>query len=372
MRILLLNSIGKSKWGGGEKWMILAAKGLISKGHQVVIGCRPHSELGKKAQANNIPVFEISIGSDLSLSGAVKLYRYGRQHKVDVIIGCQNKDVRIAGVIRRFIGNPVVLSRQGVRLIRNNLKYRLTFLPFCEGIITNTITLKNEYDSFGWWDDAFVKVIHNGVEVSDWQSVGFDYHAFINGQCSKPKIVLSAGRLATQKGYDLLIDAAAEVCCQRSDVFFFIAGKGKLKKELTQQIVDKGLSDRVFILGFQRDLGSLFNGADLFVLSSLYEGMPNVVMEAMANRVPVVSSEVNGVSELLGVNNCGIIIPPGDSKALRDAIIRFFQMENPQLMIDNAYERIQDLFSVSRMVDELEDYLESKIVKNNMEQVSKS
>jgi glycosyltransferase involved in cell wall biosynthesis len=362
MRVLLLNSIGKSKWGGGEKWMILAAKGLIRKGHQAVIGCRPGSELGRKALSNNIPVFEISIGSDISLSGAIRLWHYSRQNKFDIIIGCQNKDVRIAGVMRRLIGNPVVLSRQGVRLLRNRIKYRLTFLPFCDGIITNTITLKKEYDSFGWWDKDFVKVIHNGVEVSDCEGDGFDYHSFINGQSSNPKIVLSAGRLASQKGYDVFIDAAEQVSKQRKDVFFFIAGEGKLKIDLLKRIVDKGLSDRVFIVGFQRDLGSMFRGADLFVLSSLYEGMPNVVMEAMANCVPVVSSEVNGVSELLGNNQCGIIVPPGDSEALQKAILGFFELENPKQMIDNAHQRIIDLFSVDKMVDELENYLSSKII----------
>jgi ADP-heptose:LPS heptosyltransferase/glycosyltransferase involved in cell wall biosynthesis len=360
VKILILNSIGRLKWGGGEKWMLLAAKGLIAKGHEVFIGCHRHSVLAQKATAEGIRVTYFDIYSDVSLSGAIQLIRFCRQQPVDAIIGCQNRDVRVSGLVRRFIGNPIVLSRQGVKLIENSWKHKFTFTRFCDGIITNTQTIKDDYDSYGWWDNDFVKVIHNGVEAPSNSDEAFDYSRFIPSNITDPVIVLSAGRLSNQKGYNFLIDAARDVCTRHNNVFFFIAGHGKLQRKLEDQICALGLEKHVFLLGFQKSLVPLFKRANLFVLSSLYEGMPNVVMEAMINKVPVISTQVNGVSELMRQELDGFIVAPGDKTALTNAIEQFLALSDKQALVSNAYERVTDQFSVGRMVDNLEQFLLAK------------
>ena len=106
------------------------------------------------------------------------------------------------------------------------------FKPFCDGIITNTKTIKEEYDSYGWWDNDYVKVIHNGVERPEENVAPFDYSAYfrkdLNGK--KPIAVISTGRLTSQKGFSYLIESARKVVEDNSHVHFFIAGKGKLEK----------------------------------------------------------------------------------------------------------------------------------------------
>jgi ADP-heptose:LPS heptosyltransferase/glycosyltransferase involved in cell wall biosynthesis len=363
VKLLILNSIGRTKWGGGEKWMLLAAKGLMERGHDVIIGCHRRSVLAQKSIAQGIPVAYFDIYSDVSLIGAVQLIRLNNRFPVDAIIGCQNRDVRISGMMKRFIGNPIVLSRQGVKLIEPTWKHRMTYTRYCDGIITNTQTIKKEYDDYGWWADNFVKVIHNGVEVSETDEE-FEYRPFLPVDIDKPVIVLSAGRLSNQKGYNYLIDAAQKVCGHRSDVFFFIAGHGKLEKSLNEQIVRLGLERHVFLIGFQKNLAPMFKRADIFVLSSLYEGMPNVVMEAMANRVPVISTQVNGVSELLRSGSDGFIVPPANADAIATAIESFLALPDKKLVVENAYKRVISEFSVDKMVDTIEGHLVSKINMN--------
>ncbi len=92
MNIVLINSIGKNKWGGGEKWMIMAASGLMSVGHNVVAICRKNSKLARKAKAENIPVKEIGVNSDFDAFAGFKFCRFFKSFEPDVIIGCQNKD----------------------------------------------------------------------------------------------------------------------------------------------------------------------------------------------------------------------------------------------------------------------------------------
>ena len=361
MKILLLNSIGQNKWGGGEKWMILAAKGLIGNGHEVYIGCRKNSILQQKAVKANVPVLTFNIKSDFSFTGAYELYKYSRKKSFEIIVGCQNRDIRISGAIKKIIGSPKVISRQGVKLLNKTWKYRWFFSPFCDGIITNTYSIKEEYDAYNWWPEDYVKVIYNGVEINGKNNVVFDFNKYIPQTISNPKIILSAGRLSHQKGLNFLIDAAEQVCKTRDDIFFFIAGKGKLEGKLNKLIHARELQNRVFLIGFFNDLTSLFKQSDLFVLSSLYEGMPNVVMEAMAHHVPVISTDVNGVSELLINKESGIVIPPSDSYAISNSILEFFNEDKHTIIVENAYKRISELFTVEVMIKNLEEYFLSKI-----------
>ncbi|TAJ15252.1 glycosyltransferase [Marinilabiliaceae bacterium JC017] len=362
MNILLSNSIGRHKWGGGEKWMILAAKGLMLKGHKVCIASYPRSIIESKANENQIPFVPIRISSDASLLGGIELHRFLKRNHMDVIIGCQNRDVRMAGIVSQQLKKEtVILGRQGVKLINRTWKHKLTFKCFCDGIITNTKTIKGEYDNYGWWNKDFVKVIHNGVQVEEFNDKPFDFSPYLNGQTTNARIVLSAGRLSSQKGFEYLIDAASEVCRQQPDVYFFIAGKGKLEGKLNKRIQQKGLERNVFLIGFHKDLKPLFNATDLFVLPSLYEGMPNVVMEAMANDVPVVSTTVNGVEELLGSSENGKMIPPADVKALSKAIVECLNPDKGKALAVHAKKRILEGFTVDKMVNNVERFLKDKI-----------
>lgn len=348
--------------------MILAAEGLMARGHRVVIGCRKDSVLEQKAKRVGIAVEHVSICSDFSVAGGYDLLRLAKRERFNVIVGCQNRDVRIAGFISRWIGRPLILGRQGVQLIHRSFKYKWSFQKFCDGIITNTQTIKDEYDSYGWWDDDYVKVIHNGVEEPQQDVAPIDLRKWIPKDVANPRIVLSAGRLSNQKGYDYLIDAAGHVCSKYDDVYFFIAGKGKEERRLVQLINLKGLEKRVFLIGFHNDLTPLFRESVLFVLSSLYEGMPNVVMEAMMNRVPVVSTRVNGVEELIGSNHCGVIVPPADSDALASEISRILELKDCNEMIENARQRVDHLFSVNAMINHLEQHFSTLIAKKRTPQ----
>jgi ADP-heptose:LPS heptosyltransferase/glycosyltransferase involved in cell wall biosynthesis len=361
VKVLILNSIGRRKWGGGEKWMILAAQGLKSRGHSVFIGCRRQSVIEKEAAKCELSVVNIDIRCDVSLIGAYQLVSFKRQYGIDVIIGCQNRDVRTAGMVRALLGYPLIISRQGVKLIHRSWKHRLTFTRWCDGIITNTQSIKQEYDRYGWWDRDFVEVIHNGVDLPAAEKGHLQLRNYLPYRVENPFLILSAGRLAHQKGFHYLVKAAQQVCAVHSNVFFFIAGDGKLEKMLQRQIDEAGLQNRVFLIGFQSHLADLLTQSNLFVLSSVYEGMPNVVMEAMMSRVPVVTTRVNGVEELMRDNIDGQIVSAANSNELADAIKRMIDSPERDTIVESAYRRVKDHFSVDHMVDHLEKYLHSKL-----------
>ncbi len=370
MRVLFINSIGRNKWGGGEKWMINAAKGLQSRGHSVTIACLPKSELQSRSEAADIAVIPIRIYTDFSIGGYVALQSFLRQNEIDVIIGCQNKDVRLAGLFKKISKKRlVVLSRQGVELLHDSVKYKYTFVPYCDGIITNTISIKSKYDSFGWWNsDEFVKVIHNGVEKADETIEAFDYRTLLPKDVKDPLIVLSTGRLTEQKGFKYLIKGAKDVIKANKHIHIFIAGKGKYAAELKTLVKQLGLESNIHLIGFRTDIPALLKGADLFILPSLYEGMPNSVMEAMAHGVPVISTDVNGVRELMVHKKHGLIIPPADPLAIKRALNELITQNSLLALGSEGKRHVQSNFLISKMIENLENYLLSKMQENKLTQ----
>jgi glycosyltransferase involved in cell wall biosynthesis len=134
------------------------------------------------------------------------------------------------------------------------------------------------------------------------------------------QIVGAAGRLSPEKGFDLLVQTAAIVLRQRSDVGFALFGEGPLREKLAGRIDGLGLNGRFLLAGFRDDFDRLLPHFDLLVQSSVTEGMPNVVLEASAAGVPIVATAVGGTPEII-VDGCnGYLVPSGDCFALAQRI----------------------------------------------------
>jgi glycosyltransferase involved in cell wall biosynthesis len=122
--------------------------------------------------------------------------------------------------------------------------------------------------------------------------------------------------LSPEKGFDLLIRAVGELVRRGRDVQLLIAGEGAEKDNLNRLAGELGLSERVRLLGYQSDLTPLYEAFDAYALSSLREGLPNVLLEAMAMRTPVVATAVNGIPRLITAGESGELVEAGSVPAL--------------------------------------------------------
>jgi glycosyltransferase involved in cell wall biosynthesis len=132
----------------------------------------------------------------------------------------------------------------------------------------------------------------------------------------------AAGRLASEKAFDVLIRATHSLVQDGVDVGLVIAGDGPEKQPLAKLVRELQLEDRIRLVGFQGDLRPLYEAMDLFVLSSLREGLPNVLLEAMSMGVPVVATRVAGVPRLVADGDNGLLVAANDQSALAQAIRR--------------------------------------------------
>lgn len=140
------------------------------------------------------------------------------------------------------------------------------------------------------------------------------------GASPEQQLVVAVGRLSREKGFDVLIQAIANLIDGGVNVGLAIAGDGKDRESLERLIANTGHSDRIRLLGFVSDPRILYRAADLYALSSRREGLPNVVLEAMTMGVPVVATQIAGMPKLVQHDVNGRLVPPDDLPALQASI----------------------------------------------------
>jgi glycosyltransferase involved in cell wall biosynthesis len=355
MNILFLNSIGKNKFGGGEKWMIKAAQGLSRAGHRVVISGRKKSLLTQAASAASVQTRSFPLFFPFRI---FLVRHYIRSQSVDLVVCNLSRDAMTAGLAVRAVGKTAVIARHGVlQYQRPKWRYHMTCRFLIDGILTNTESIKKHYLNYGWFKEDFVKVIYNGIEDKS-SSAPYPF----SRQFPDKKVIFGAGRLSSQKGFSYLAEAAALLGRERKDLVFIVAGRGRLKRRLTRLARELRIDPVFHFWDYAEKIDSYFKGCDLFVLSSLFEGMPNVVMEAMAAGKAVVATDVNGVRELMEDGRTGLIVPPKDPVRLAEAIGRL--IDDPTTLKrfgQNGLERVRTHFTIPAMIRNLESFFAEKI-----------
>jgi len=169
-------------------------------------------------------------------------------------------------------------------------------------------------------------------------------------------VVGSIANFKPQKGPLDFVDAARRARSRDPRLRFFIAGDGELRPAAERAIADAGLGGVVHLLGWRDDVPELLAAMDLFVLTSLFEGLPRVVLQAMAASVPVVATDTGGVAEVILDGETGRLVPPGDPAAAAEAIVALARDgDTRRRLAASARSRLGEEFTSRRMVSDLED-----------------
>jgi glycosyltransferase involved in cell wall biosynthesis len=200
--------------------------------------------------------------------------------------------------------------------------------------------------------------IYNGIPTEAYNSNGTVHPAFIGsiGLSAKQFISLHVGRFSPQKNHRLLIEAFSDVLKEIPDAVLLLVGDGELRPEIVKLTHRLGLEKSVQFLGARKDVPELLAACDLLVLSSDWEGVPLAVLEAMAAGKPVVSTAVGGVPELVVQGETGLLVPPGNTRALTDAITWVYK--NPSgasEMGEKGREIAKAKFDVKTMTSQYEN-----------------
>lgn len=220
----------------------------------------------------------------------------------------------IALIAKAGTGIPIVVAdRNDPKRVPSNIivrKVRDFLYMFADGVVLQTQKNKEYFNGI---TQRKSKVIYNPVHMGEYAGSSLSV--------VKEKKIVSAGRLMPQKNQKLMIEAFAEVSKQYPEYRFYIYGEGPSRKELEDLIRQLELAGKVILAGSVADLYEQIKNAQIFVLSSDYEGMPNALIEAMCMGLPVISTKVSGATDLIMDQENGLLVECGDKRELVHAMI---------------------------------------------------
>jgi len=197
--------------------------------------------------------------------------------------------------------------------------------------------------------------IRSGIELARFQQPARPREA-VRAELGIPlgaAVVGTVTRLSPQKAPLDFVAAAAQVAAYRQDVHFVIVGDGPLRADVEARVVASGLAERVHLTGLRRDVADLMHSFDVFALTSLWEGLPRVLPQAMAAGLPIVATAVDGNAEAVADGINGFLTPPGDPQAMAIALLRL--LEDPTLAsrFGEAGQARADEFSAQKMIRDI-------------------
>ena len=312
MRVQFL--ITELEVGGAEHSLYHLACGVRRAGWGVEVACldRPGPVADRLRQAE-IPVLDLDFRRS-PVSGWFRLCRWLRRGRPDLLHTFLFHANLIGRFAARWSGVPRIVS--GVRVAERDRTAHLVLDRWTRRMGDRLVVVSEAVARFHMrrtgWHSRDVVVIPNGVD-----SGAFPVRLPVSRE--KPRI-LFVGRLHRQKGLGDLIRALAILRRRRIACELRIVGEGPQRVAIREVLARTGLEDRVDLVGFRSDVEAEYVEADLLCLPSRWEGMPNVVLEAMASARAVVATAVGGSPELVESGQTGLLVPPHDPEALAQGL----------------------------------------------------
>ncbi len=365
---VLCHLIASGFAGGPEKQIVESAAHLRELGWRVVVGSfrenRPSVEVVESAAARGLETFLIDTRSPFDPRAAGQLRRCVKRFDADVLLTHGYKPNLIGRLALRGLKTvhlPIVRGYTAetwkVRLYEAFDRMLLRRMP---RVLAVSSGLGRKLVAYGV-DPRRIEVLHNAVDCSPVVDP-----IDISSVFSLPagaEVLVAAGRLSLEKGHRFLVEAMKELNDRRPLLYAVILGSGREEARLEAQIEEADIEGRVVLGGFRKPVLGWLAAADLVVNPSLTEGLPNVVLEAMSVRTPVVATDVGGVGELVFPEKTGWLVPAGDAGALADAIDEALtNRERAGDMAAGAFDLVSEQFSfpaqARRMVELMEDSME--------------
>jgi glycosyltransferase involved in cell wall biosynthesis len=360
VRILLLStSMGM---GGADQQLLSAALGLRERGHEVrIVSLTPLGEMGARARAAGLDIESLEMRRGIpDPRGLARLVRLVRTWRPAVLHSHMLHANLMARAVRLFAPVPAVVSTihniyEGGRL--RMLGYRLT-----NGLVDH-ITIISQAAADRFIRDRIVppgllEVVPNGVDTERYRGVPAGTRERLRRSLDLGTAFawLAVGRFETAKDYPNMLRAFARVRAQRPDAVLLLVGRGSLQQETEALARSLGLESSVRFVGTREDVPEFMTAADGYVMSSAWEGMPMVLLEAAAAGLPIVATRVGGNQEVVVDGTTGFLAPPSEDEALGAAMLRLMTVPEAErrAMGSRGRDHVREHYGLARVVDRYE------------------
>lgn len=300
-----------------------------------------------------------------------KLSRLLKAEKVD-IVHCYQHKATVHGILAaKLAGVPVIFAHvHGTGRTKNfgrRLMNRIIFRWVSRILTVGQAVRKDVILNNPSINPEKVISVGNSIDYDKFsQAVKSDVIRAEKFGIKKDVLVFgTAGRLAETKGYKFLIEAFAQVKKQIPNCLLLFAGDGELRDSLERQACELGCGDSVRFLGRIDNMPEFYSAIDVFILSSVAEGLPRAIVEAMAASVPVIGADAGGIPEILDNGKYGFLVASKNSNALAKAMIKAAQMpENEKIeLVKSAKQNVYDNFRHSVVIKREEKIYDAEVKK---------
>ena len=341
----------------------------------VEVAFGPGYPLDRSFLALDVPVHLVHVSRNVApltnIRGFLQVLRLCRSGNYDVIL----LGASIAGFIGRIAGwlagvpNRVmvvhIFGSQPHQSTLGRITYRFVERGL-DGLTTQYIAVSEAMRRFGEENRIIrrgnVQVIHNAIRREEIGAIDVAALRRELGLRENSRVIGTVGRCAPAKAFHYFLQAAALLKSDHPDAEFLLVGDGPLLQELKDHAQELGITDVVHFLGWRDDVHRVLCLFDICALSSLWESFGLVLVEAMSLAIPCVGTRVEGIPEVIADGETGLLVPPGDPKALASAFARL--LDDPALaarMGTAGLHRYEAMFTVERMVHRYEDAMKDMV-----------
>jgi glycosyltransferase involved in cell wall biosynthesis len=344
-------------WRGGQNQVLLTVNGLRSIGERAALVAHPDGELRRRA-AEGLDLIPIAPRTEIDLTAAWRFSRVIKRLAPDVIHAHDPHGVAMAS-LALSLGSSTAQGRAPRLVASRRVDFHLKGNSFSrwkyrqvEAFVAASEAIRQMLVADGVPAERTVTV-HEGIDVDHVAAAPpVNVHEAFWLPHQAP-VVGNVAALVPHKGQRYLIEAAHLVVQEVPDARFIVLGEGELREHLEKQVHEHHLEKHVLLPGFRTDVLGCIKGFDLFVMSSVTEGLGTSLLDAMACGRPIVATRAGGIPEIVedGIN--GTLVPPRDAATLAAAIVRALKDEGWRRRMGEAgLARVRERFTVDRMVSE--------------------
>ncbi len=361
----ILHLITGLEVGGAETMLLKTLPATKNDFDHLVCSIVGMGPVGDMLQEKGVHIHHLDLKGFLDLGVVGRLKKTMIDFKPDALITYLPHADILGRIIGSLVGVPSITSSIRVKL--NKSKYIYFFVldgltsPFVDHYHFNSSTLADIHHRLLKIPASKINIISNAVDVNK-----FDLKINVPEKKAKlnipqnKTIIGCVARLRKQKGHKYLIQSFAQVLRAKPDTVLLLIGDGEQKKEIVRQVNNLGLKEKIIFLGNRHDVPEILQIIDIFVLTTLFEGMSNSLMEAMSARRAIVTTSIPENKELISHNHTGLLVRPKDPASTTNQVIKL--IKNPGLRSKLgalAHLTVKSKFDIPQIVSRYRNFYNS-------------
>lgn len=370
MRILLLStSMGM---GGADKQLLSAAQEMRLRGHVVlIVSLTPLGPMGLEARTLGIPTESLDMRPSWpDPRGLLRLARLVREWKPDVLHSHMVHANLLARVLRLFVPVPALIST--IHNIYEGGAIRMAAYRLTNNLV-DVITIVSQAAADRFVEERIVprrllRVIPNGLDTERFRNVPPEARDSLRRSLGLESeyVWIAVGRFEDAKDYPNMLHAFARIHQRAPRTVLLLVGRGTYRDEIETLARTLAVPDAVRLLGVRSDVPELMRAADGYLMSSAWEGMPVVLLEAASAGLPIVATSVGGNHEVVCDGESGFLVPPRDAEALAGAMQRMMDLSAADrlAMGERGRGHVQKHYGLERLVDQWEAVYTEALTRN--------